>query len=134
VKQCYAEARRLGRFEGLRQLIIADEAHHIAPRELDGVSFLDLMAIENRKYGQGVLAASTSPSQLSEALLRNSSVRITHLLNDGKDIDLMLRFMVNRLESEEYLADIRMLGIGEAVLQVSTPVSVRPFKVGIRES
>jgi Helicase HerA, central domain len=132
VKLCYQAARRKGRTDRLRQLIVADEAHHIAPRDYDGQSVLDLMAIENRKYGQGTLVASTSPSQLSETLLRNSSVRVCHLLDDGKDIDLMLRFMVNRLEGERYIADMRMLEVGEAVAQVSVPVSLAPCRVRVR--
>jgi DNA helicase HerA-like ATPase len=134
VKQLYQAARRTQLTGDLRQLIAVDEAHHIAPREADRssyLSFLDLVAIENRKFGQGVLVATTSPSQLSEALLRNVSVRVCHLLDDGKDIDLMLRFMANRLGSERYIDDIRRLQLGEAIVQVSSPVAVLPTRVRI---
>ncbi len=135
VKRSYQAARRMGRTTGLRQLLIVDEAHHIAPNREDyrGQSFLDLIGIENRKYGQGLLLASTSPSQLSETLLRNASIRLCHMLDDGKDIDLMLRFMVNKLESDRFIADIRMLGLGEAVAQISAPVMRVPCKLKIAE-
>jgi len=137
VKQLYQAARRTGPSGDLKQLIAVDEAHHIAPRDMDQqhyhyLSFLDLIAIENRKFGQGVLVATTSPSQLSEALLRNSSVRVCHLLDDGKDVDLMLRFMANRLGSEGYIDDIRTLQLGEALVQVSSPITLQPTKVRMR--
>src|SRR6185437_13522576 len=64
VKQLYQAARRMGPTSGLRQLIVVDEAHHIAPKDSECMSFLDLIAIENRKFGQGLLVATTSPSQL----------------------------------------------------------------------
>ena len=38
-------------------------------------------------------------------------------------------FMVNRLEIDRYLADVRMLGLGEALVQVSAPKSIPPTKV-----
>jgi DNA helicase HerA-like ATPase len=121
VKKLYHAVKRKGIVEtnGLRQLIAADEAHHLAPRSTEYFGYLDLMAVENRKYGQGVLVASTSPSQLSETLLRNASLRICHQLDDAKDIELMLRFMVNQLETDRYISDIRELKVGEAVLQSS---------------
>jgi hypothetical protein len=52
-------------------------------------------------------------------LLRNASLRICHQLDDGKHIDLMLRLMVNKLEVDRYISDIRELGVGEAVLHSS---------------
>ncbi len=135
VKQLYQVARRTGLSGDLRQLIAVDEAHHIAPKDSDHrsyLSFLDLIAIENRKFGQGILVATTSPSQLSDSLLRNASVRVCHLLDDGKDIDLMLRFMANRLGSDNYIEDIRTLQLGEALVQVSSPVAILPTKVRIQ--
>ncbi len=132
LKQLFQEARRLGRVDGLRQLVVVDEAHNVAPRDPEYQSFLEMIAIENRKYGQGLVVATTSPSQLSEALLRNASIRFCHLLDDGKDIDLMLRFMVNRLEIDRYLADVRMLGLGEALVQVSAPKSIPPTRVAVQ--
>jgi DNA helicase HerA-like ATPase len=130
-KQLFREARRLGRTDGLRQLLVVDEAHNVAPRNPDYQSVLDQIAIENRKYGQGLLVATTSPSQLSEALLRNASTRICHQLDDGRDIDLVLRFMVNRLEADRFISDIRLLGIGEAVIQAPNERDGLPIKVRV---
>ena len=118
----------------LRQLIAVDEAHHIAPKESDQRSYLELVAIENRKFGQGVLAATTSPNQLSEALLSNANTRICHLLDDGKDVDLMLRFEVNMLEADRFVADIRELQLEEALVQVSSPITFGPSRVKVQAS
>jgi DNA helicase HerA-like ATPase len=123
--------KRFGTTDRLRQLIIVDEAHHIAPDIPRYVSIPDQIAMENRKYGQGILAATTSPAQLSRNLMRNVSLRITHMLDDGEDIDLMLRFMVNKHEMDRFISDFMLLEIGEAMVRVSTPVQVGPTKVKI---
>jgi DNA helicase HerA-like ATPase len=133
VKRLYRMAKDIGITQDLRQLIIVDEAHHIAPNIRGYTSFLDYIGIENRKYGQSVMLATTSPSQLSETLLRNVSVRISHMLDDGEDIDLMLRFMVNKYEADRFISDFMMLDIGEAMVRVSMPVHVGPEKVKIAE-
>ena len=54
----------------------------------------------SRKYGQEVLVGTTSPSQLSQWLLKNISIKVCHLPNDGRDIHLMLRFMVGQYEED----------------------------------
>jgi len=134
VKRLYRMAKDIGITRDLRQLIIVDEAHHIAPNIRGYASFLDLIGIENRKYGQSIMVATTSPSQLSETLLRNASVRISHMLDDGEDIDLMLRFMVNKYEADRFISDFMMLEIGEAMVKVSTPVHIGPEKVKVTET
>ncbi|MDA4121690.1 MAG: DUF87 domain-containing protein [Thaumarchaeota archaeon] len=131
IKRLYRMAKDIGLTHDLRQLIIVDEAHHIAPNLRGYTSFLDYISIENRKYGQSVLVATTSPAQLSETLLRNASVRISHLLDDGEDIDLMLRFMVNKYEADRFVSEFMLLDVGEAVLRVSTPVQVPVTKVRV---
>jgi len=35
--------------------------------------------------------------------MKNISIKVCHLLNDGEDIDLMLRFMVNEYERVNYI-------------------------------
>jgi DNA helicase HerA-like ATPase len=117
----------------LRQLLIIDEAHHVAPDKGNYKGFLDSMVMENRKYGQGVIVATTSPSQLSRWLMKNISIKVCHLLNDGEDIDLMLRFMVNEYEKGNFVSDFLLLGIGEAMVRISTPKQVPATKVKVSE-
>jgi len=53
------------------------------------------------------------------------------MLDDGEDIDLMLRFMVNKYEAERFISDFMLLEIGEAMVRVSTPVHIGPEKVNV---
>ena len=115
----------------LRQLLIIDEAHHVAPDRGNHKGFLDAMVVENRKYGQEVLVSTTSPSQLSQWLLKNISIKVCHLPNDGRDIDLMLRFMVNKYEEDRFVSDFILLKIGEVMVRVSTPDHVETTKVKV---
>ena len=133
IKRLYHMAKEKGAVDHLRQLLVIDEAHHVAPDKGSYKSYLDSMAMENRKYGQGVLVATTSPSQLSRWLLKNVAVRICHLLDDGEDIDLMLRFMVNEYEKANFYSLFMELAIGEAMVRVSTPRQVPSTKVRISE-
>jgi len=121
IKRLYRMAKERGLSDDLRQLLIVDEAHHIAPERRDYTSFLDPIMMENRKYGQGVLVATTSPAQISMSLLRNASILVSHLLNDGLDINLMLRFMVNPDEADRFRSAFMLLNRGEAMVRVSTP-------------
>ena len=131
IKRLYHMAKGKEPVDYLRQLLIIDEAHHVAPDRGNYKGFLDDMVVENRKYGQGVLVATTSPSQLSRWLLKNISIKVCHLLNDGDDIDLMLRFMVNKHEADRYISDCMLLKIGQAMVRVSTPDQVKITKVKV---
>ena len=110
---------------------MVDEAHHVASDRGSYKGFLDAMLVENRKYGQGVLVATTSPSQLSQWLLKNTSIKVCHLLNDGRDIDLMPRFMVNKDEEDRFVSDFILLKIGEVMVRVSTRDHVEKTKVKV---
>jgi len=66
------------------------------------------------------------------ALLNNASTRVCHLLDDGEDVDLILRFMLNRLEADRFVTDIRTLHLGGALLQVSSPATIGPSKVKVQ--
>ena len=133
IKRLYHMAKEKGVSDDLRQLLIVDEAHHIAPDRRDYTSFLDSIMIENRKYGQGILVATTSPAQLSMSLLRNASILVSHLLNDGEDINLMLRLMVNEDEWDLFRSYFMELNMGEAMVRVSTPEHVPKTKVKVSE-
>jgi DNA helicase HerA-like ATPase len=131
IKRLYRMAKDKGPADYLRQLLIIDEAHHVAPDKGSYKGFLDAMVVENRKYGQGVLVATTTPSQLSQWLLKNISIKVCHLLNDGQDIDLMLRFMVNKYEADRFVSEFMLLDVGEAMVRISTPVHIGPTKVKV---
>lgn len=131
IKRLYRVAKEKGMSDELRQLLVIDEAHHVAPEKLGYRNFIDLIVMENRKYGQGVLVATTSPAQLSKYLLKNISIKVCHLLSDGDDINLMYRFMGNEFERDRHVTDYMTLDIGQAMVRVLTPVQVGLTKVKV---
>ncbi len=56
-------------------------------------------------------------------LLRNASIRVRHLRDDRKDIDMMLRFVVSRLEADRYISEVKTLGV-EELARASTAVAI----------
>jgi len=46
---------------------------------------------------------------------------ICHQLTGSKDIDLALNYMVNRLEEDRFLSEFRLLGVGDALVQLNDP-------------
>jgi bifunctional DNA-binding transcriptional regulator/antitoxin component of YhaV-PrlF toxin-antitoxin module len=46
---------------------------------------------------------------------------ICHQLTGSKDIDLALNYMVNRLEEDRFLAEFRLLDVGDALVQLNDP-------------
>jgi len=44
-----------------------------------------------------------------------------HRLTASKDIDLALNYMVNRLEEDRFLSEFRLLGVGDALVQLNDP-------------
>ncbi|TLX98982.1 MAG: hypothetical protein E6K95_10135 [Thaumarchaeota archaeon] len=60
---------------------------------------------------------------------------ICHQLTSSKDIDLALNYMVNRLEADRFISDIRTLGTGEALVQLNDTRNPNPVrcKVGLPE-
>ena len=67
------------------------------------------------------------------SLLRNASILVSHLLNDGEDINLMLRLMVNEDEWDLFRSYFMELNMGEAMVRVSTPEHVPKTKVKVSE-
>ena len=99
--------RRLGPTNSIRLILIVDEAHHISPNFRDYYSIVERYAVELRKYGMGLVVIATRPTLLSDNILANCNTLICHSLTSGKDIDLALNYMVNKLEMDRFITDIR---------------------------
>ena len=50
------------------------------------------------------------------------------MLDDGDDIDLVLRFMVNKYQADRFDSEFMLLVMGVAVARVSTPMRIGPEK------
>lgn len=78
--------------EQLKRVIVIEEAHNIFKRTLSEDSgrainneYFDKMLSEIRSSGTGLILSDQRPGILSEAVIANTSVKITHALVDGED-------------------------------------------------
>ena len=119
--QVSGHGRRMGISQGLRFVMVVDEAHHISPNQRNYLSVLERYALELRKYGMGLVVIATRPTLISENILANCNTVICHQLTGSKDIDLALNYMVNRLEEDRFLSEFRLLDVGDALVQLNDP-------------
>ena len=119
--QVSSYGRRMGISQGLRFVLVVDEAHHISPNQRNYLSVLERYALELRKYGMGLVVIATRPTLISENILANCNTVICHQLTGSKDIDLALNYMVNRLEEDRFLSEFRLLDVGDAIVQLNDP-------------
>jgi DNA helicase HerA-like ATPase len=127
--QVSGHGRRMGIAQGLRFVLVVDEAHHISPNLRNYLSVLERYALELRKYGMGLVVIATRPTLISENILANCNTMICHQLTGSKDIDLALNYMVNRLEEDRFLSEFRLLDVGDALAQLNDPVKgANPIK------
>jgi hypothetical protein len=123
--------RDMGRTDALRLVLVVDEAHHIAPNQYGYQGVLERYAIELRKYGMGLLVMATRPTQVSENIMANCNAIVCHSLTSGKDVDLALNYMVNRLEADRFMSDLRLLDVGECLVQLNDKSTQVPAKCKI---
>jgi hypothetical protein len=122
--------KRLEPSNRLKLAIFVDEAHNIAPHIPNYIGVLEKIAIELRKYGISLTTVSTRPTLISKNIIANSNLIIAHSLTSNEDIKLVLNYMVNELEQESYIHDMRTLDVGEAFVQANLPeYGCRPLKV-----
>jgi DNA helicase HerA-like ATPase len=117
--QVSGHGRRMGITQELRFVLVVDEAHHISPNQRNYLSVLERYALELRKYGMGLVVIATRPTLISENILANCNTVICHQLTGSKDIDLALNYMVSRLEEDRFLAEFRLLDVGDALVQLN---------------
>lgn len=133
-KKIVDHGKRLGPTKELRFVLVVDEAHHLAPNRSGYYSVLERYAIELRKYGMGLVVIATRPTLVSENILANCTI-ICHSLTSSRDIDLALNYMVNRLEADRFMGELRVLDVGEAFLQLNEKHQSTPLrcKIGLPE-
>lgn len=118
-----AEARSRPPAEGLRHLVVLEEAHHFLRRAANKGPSGELVQQSNmlladafaefRAYGQGLLVADQAPGDLDEAVLRNTNVKVVHRLFQEADVAAMAEAIGL---SAERRGELRRLGPGECVL------------------
>ncbi|MDA4113255.1 MAG: ATP-binding protein [Thaumarchaeota archaeon] len=127
--------KKLGHTKDLRFVLIVDEAQHIAPNKRDYDGILEEYATELRKYGMGLMVIATRPTEVSENIIANSNTIISHSMTSNRDIELVLNYMVHSLEAEKFEAELRMLDVGECLVQLNDRSTITPVRcrVGLPE-
>lgn len=86
----------------LRHLLVIEEAHRLFKRSDPGfsdpesasseqqlVETLSNMMAEIRAYGEGMFIVDQSPAKVAEDVIRNSSVKLIHRLDNMRDIEII---------------------------------------------
>ncbi len=109
-------------------LIVFEEGHIFAPKGVnnDVVTWMGRIAREGRKFGVGLGIVSQRPKRLNDDVLSQCNTKIVLRITEPND----QRYVQQASEqiSEELLADIASLGVGEAVIvgpAVKLPVAVK---------
>lgn len=122
--QLYEYRMQQGQTNGLRGVLLIEEAHHLLNRAKGSNSeepqntshalniFINLLA-EVRAFGQGIVIADQLPSKLTPEIIKNSNIKICHRLDEADERRLMAGAMVMNEEQERYLA---LLQQGEIVI------------------
>jgi hypothetical protein len=109
--------------EGLRHLLVVEEAHRLLKRggqrsseegnmAFQAVQMFSAMIAEIRAYGQGFVVAEQLPSLLAEEVVKQTGLKVIHRLTPREDRDVVGDAMA--LSEEQKLA-LCVLSTGEAV-------------------
>ncbi|RLG46018.1 MAG: hypothetical protein DRN92_06070 [Thermoproteota archaeon] len=91
LRRIYHYNKEKGRTRGIRHITVLEEADRVLPKlkDLSGLTIGDRMVSELRKYGEGFIVISQSPSSLSPHVIRNASTKIIHALGSTQDISFI---------------------------------------------
>jgi len=109
------------RGSGLQHVLLIEEAHRVLENVSQSTntevspdtrarsirSLVDML-VEMRAYGQGILIAEQSPEKLAPDAIRNTNLKITHMLPGRQDRASMAASMVMDDEQERYLGKLRV--------------------------
>lgn len=140
------QARRSGASSaGLRHLLLFEEAHRVmenvasvgnqevaADTRAKAVRMISDFLVEMRAYGQGVLIAEQSPEKLAPDAVRNTNLKIGHMLPGRQDREALAAAMIMDDEQERFMGKLR---VGQAAVfmtgfEKATFMSVPPYKDG----
>ena len=141
------QARRSGETSaGLRHLLLVEEAHRImenvaavgnsevaADTRAKAVRMISDFLVEMRAYGQGVLIAEQSPEKLAPDAVRNTNLKIGHMLPGRQDREALAAAMIMDEAQERFMGKLR---VGQAAtfmtgFEKATFMSVPPYKDGV---
>ncbi|MBM4456490.1 MAG: ATP-binding protein [Chloroflexi bacterium] len=141
------QARRAGELSaGFRHLLLIEEAHRIlenvaavgntevaADTRAKSVRAMTDFLVEMRAYGQGVLIAEQSPEKLAPDAVRNTNLKIGHMLPGRQDREALAAAMIMDQAQEQFMGKLR---VGQAAvfmtgLEKATFMTVPDYKGGV---
>ncbi|NOX62594.1 MAG: ATP-binding protein, partial [Chloroflexi bacterium] len=112
--------------KGLRHLLLIEEAHRImenvqsvGPSEVaadtraKAVKMITDFLVEMRAYGQGMLIAEQSPEKLAPDAVRNTNLKIAHMLPGRQDREALAAAMIMDEQQELFMGKLR---VGQAAV------------------
>ncbi len=110
----------------LRHVTLIEEAHRIlaetpslagseiaADTEAEAVRYFSGALAEIRAYGEGFLIAEQSPDKLAADAIRNTNLKLSHMLMDAQDREVIAGSMIMDAEQKRFLGK---LPVGQAAL------------------
>lgn len=110
----------------LAHVTLIEEAHRVledvpsvagsevaADTRAEAVRFFSGALAEIRAYGESILIAEQSPSKLAPDAIRNTNLKLAHMLMDGQDRDTISQAMIMDEEQKNYLGKLQ---VGQAAL------------------
>ena len=123
-KRVYDYVRGLGCSDGVRLVYVVDEAAHLAPQLSGfqgtvGLSILDRMAVEMRKYGLSLVTVATRPTNLSGNILANAGILFACALTHFDDRKEAVKDLgVPSWRFDEYEQILCRLPVGRALVRL----------------
>lgn len=129
--------------DGLRHLLLIEEAHRVmenvtstGPSEVaadtraKAVRAITDFLVEMRAYGQGLLIAEQSPEKLAQDAVRNTNLKIAHMLPGRQDREALASAMIMDQQQELFMGKLR---VGQAAVfmtgfEKATFMAVPPYK------
>jgi len=110
----------------LRHVTLIEEAHRIlaekpslagsevaADTEAEAVRYFSGALAEIRAYGEGFLIAEQSPNKLAADAIRNTNLKLSHMLMDAQDREVIAGSMMMDAEQKRFLGK---LPVGQAAI------------------
>ncbi len=101
-----------------RAALILEESEKILPsyKDITGMTVVDRLLSEMRKFGLSVIVVSQAPSETHPGVMRNTGVKLIHRITSPKDLR-ELRYLI---ESKDQLDGISRMKEGEVLVASSS--------------
>ncbi len=132
LRRIYYYNKEKGRTSGVRHITVLEEADRVLPMltDLSGLTIGDRMISELRKYGEGFIVISQSPSCLSSHIIRNASTKIIHALGSTQDVSFIHSLLGPSVKAIGKIAhQIHHLRTGECIVVLRNSSEIPRIKI-----